>query len=84
KAFSTTGRYDALISSYFAGEVGDTYPDILNLTFQKEQTLRYGKLNKGCVAMIRYYKTIDSKLEKLSFFEDGCWINLVEPNHSEI
>lgn len=34
--------------------------------------------------MIRYYKTIDSKLEKLSFFEDGCWINLVEPNHSEI
>ncbi|MGX9758116.1 bifunctional phosphoribosylaminoimidazolecarboxamide formyltransferase/IMP cyclohydrolase [Clostridioides difficile] len=43
KAFSTTGRYDALISSYFAGEVGDTYPDILNLTFQKEQTLRYGE-----------------------------------------
>lgn len=32
---STTGRYDALISSYFAGEVGDKYPDILNLTFQK-------------------------------------------------
>lgn len=37
KAFSTTGRYDALISSYFAGEVGDTYPDILNLTFQKNK-----------------------------------------------
>lgn len=34
--------------------------------------------------MIRYYKTIDSKLEKLSFFESGCWINLVEPNQSEI
>lgn len=43
KAFSTTGRYDALISSYFAGEVGDTYPEILNLTFQKEETLRYGE-----------------------------------------
>lgn len=43
KAFSTTGRYDALISSYFAGEVGDKYPEILNLTFQKEQTLRYGE-----------------------------------------
>ena len=43
KAFSTTGRYDALISSYFAGEVGDEYPEILNLTFQKEQTLRYGE-----------------------------------------
>ena len=43
KAFSTTGRYDALISNYFAGEVKDEYPEILNLTFQKEQTLRYGE-----------------------------------------
>ncbi len=43
KAFSTTARYDSLISTYFAGEVGDNYPDILNLTFQKEQTLRYGE-----------------------------------------
>lgn len=43
KAFSTTARYDALISTYFAGEVGDSYPEILNLTFQKEQTLRYGE-----------------------------------------
>ncbi len=43
KAFSTTARYDALISSYFAGEVGDTYPEVLNLTFTKEQTLRYGE-----------------------------------------
>ncbi|TQQ84739.1 magnesium transporter CorA family protein [Peptacetobacter hominis] len=34
--------------------------------------------------MIRYYKTIDSKLEKLNEIEDGCWINLVEPNQSEI
>ena len=34
--------------------------------------------------MIRYYKTIDNKLEKLSSFETGCWINLVEPNQSEI
>ena len=43
KAFSTTARYDALISTYFASEVGDEYPEILNLTFQKEQTLRYGE-----------------------------------------
>ena len=34
--------------------------------------------------MIRYYKTIDNKLEKLNSFEEGCWINLVEPNQSEI
>jgi phosphoribosylaminoimidazolecarboxamide formyltransferase/IMP cyclohydrolase len=43
KAFSTTARYDSLISTYFACEVGDDYPEILNLTFQKEQTLRYGE-----------------------------------------
>lgn len=43
KAFSTTARYDALISTYFANEVGDKYSEILNLTFQKEQTLRYGE-----------------------------------------
>ena len=34
--------------------------------------------------MIRYYKTIDNKLEKLNSFESGCWINLIEPNQSEI
>ncbi|WP_195938001.1 magnesium transporter CorA family protein [Romboutsia sp. 1001713B170131_170501_G6] len=34
--------------------------------------------------MIRYYKTIDNKLEKLNSFESGCWINLVEPNQNEI
>jgi len=34
--------------------------------------------------MIRYYKTIDNKLEKLTDFESGCWINLVEPSQNEI
>ncbi len=34
--------------------------------------------------MIRYYKTMDDKIEKLSSFENGCWINLVEPNQDEI
>lgn len=34
--------------------------------------------------MIRYYKTIDSKLEKLNEFEDDCWINLSEPTQAEI
>ncbi len=34
--------------------------------------------------MIRYYKTIEYKLEKLNSFENGCWINLVEPSQSEI
>jgi phosphoribosylaminoimidazolecarboxamide formyltransferase/IMP cyclohydrolase len=43
KAFSTTGRYDSLISNYFAEEVGDKYPNILNMSFQREHKLRYGE-----------------------------------------
>lgn len=34
--------------------------------------------------MIRYYKTIDLKLEKLNSYESGCWINLTEPTSNEI
>ena len=43
KAFATTARYDTLISTYFAGVVGDQFPDILNLTFEKDSELRYGE-----------------------------------------
>ena len=43
KAFATTARYDTLISTYFAGVVGDQFPDILNLTFEKDTELRYGE-----------------------------------------
>ena len=43
KAFSTTGSYDAMISRYFAGVVGDEFPDTLNLTFKKTESLRYGE-----------------------------------------
>ena len=34
--------------------------------------------------MIRYYKTIETKLEKLNDFEEGFWINMVEHSHEEI
>lgn len=43
KAFATTARYDALISNYFRGEVGDKFPETLTMTFQKEDSLRYGE-----------------------------------------
>ena len=32
KAFSMTGAYDAMISRYFADQVGDQFPDTLNLS----------------------------------------------------
>ncbi|MDR0880786.1 MAG: bifunctional phosphoribosylaminoimidazolecarboxamide formyltransferase/IMP cyclohydrolase [Clostridioides sp.] len=43
KAFAITGRYDSLISNYFAERVGDRYPEIMNMSFQKEKELRYGE-----------------------------------------
>ena len=43
KAFGRTGSYDAAISAWFASELGDTYPERLNITAQRRQTLRYGE-----------------------------------------
>ncbi len=43
KAFSLTGSYDAMISRYFAGLEGETFPDILNISLRKTEHLRYGE-----------------------------------------
>lgn len=43
KAFSITGSYDAMISRYFAGVVGDDFPEILNISLKKTEHLRYGE-----------------------------------------
>lgn len=43
KAFSMTGAYDAMISRYFADQVGDQFPDTLNLSLKKVEHLRYGE-----------------------------------------
>ena len=43
KAFSMTGAYDAMISRYFADQVGDPFPDTLNLSLKKVEHLRYGE-----------------------------------------
>ncbi|MBI3034885.1 bifunctional phosphoribosylaminoimidazolecarboxamide formyltransferase/IMP cyclohydrolase [Candidatus Woesearchaeota archaeon] len=43
KAFSYTARYDAIISSYFNNLAKNDFPDVLNLTFKKIQSLRYGE-----------------------------------------
>ena len=43
KAFSTTARYDALISGYFRELINDTFPESLTLTFDKKDSLRYGE-----------------------------------------
>ena len=43
KAFSMTGAYDAMISRYFADQVGNQFPDTLNLSLKKVEHLRYGE-----------------------------------------
>lgn len=43
KAFARTGAYDAAISAWFASELGETYPERLNITASKQQSLRYGE-----------------------------------------
>ncbi|MDD8048969.1 MAG: bifunctional phosphoribosylaminoimidazolecarboxamide formyltransferase/IMP cyclohydrolase [Thomasclavelia sp.] len=43
KAFSLTGSYDAVISRYFAGQVGEDFPDTLNISLKKTDHLRYGE-----------------------------------------
>lgn len=41
KAFSTTSHYDSIISNYFSS--GDTFGEILNLSFSRKMSLRYGE-----------------------------------------
>ena len=43
KAFARTGSYDAAISAWFADQLGETYPERLNVTATKQQSLRYGE-----------------------------------------
>ena len=43
KAFSSTAAYDSIISRYFAGVVGDEFPDTLNVSLKKVEHLRYGE-----------------------------------------
>lgn len=44
KVFQTTAAYDAMIADYFATAIGaDDFPELLTLTYEKQQTLRYGE-----------------------------------------
>ena len=43
KVFQHTSHYDTLIATYLAGNKNDQYPDILTLTYEKQQDLRYGE-----------------------------------------
>jgi len=42
KAFFHTARYDAAVASYLSND-DENFPDLLNLQFDKRQTMRYGE-----------------------------------------
>lgn len=68
KAFSLTAHYDSLISNYFANLVGEKYPKYLNLTFEKEDALRYGENphQKACLYKDSFVKENILDFEKLN------------------
>lgn len=43
KAFRHTAAYDALISRYLTGKLGEDFPETITLTYEKERDLRYGE-----------------------------------------
>ncbi len=42
-AFAHTAAYDSMVSSWFAGQLGDEYPDVIAFSAHKQQPLRYGE-----------------------------------------
>lgn len=43
KVFEHTASYDALIANYMRNQQGINFPEILTVTFEKQQDLRYGE-----------------------------------------
>ncbi|MFA5040415.1 MAG: bifunctional phosphoribosylaminoimidazolecarboxamide formyltransferase/IMP cyclohydrolase [Bdellovibrionales bacterium] len=42
-AYAHTASYDSAISTWFAAQLGDEYPDVLTLSAKKQQPMRYGE-----------------------------------------
>lgn len=42
-AYAHTASYDSAISTWFARQLGEEYPDVLTLSARKRQSLRYGE-----------------------------------------
>ncbi len=57
-AFARTAAYDAAVSSWFAGQVGDAYPPRKTVSGQLIQTMRYGENPHQSAA---FYRTTDPR-----------------------
>jgi phosphoribosylaminoimidazolecarboxamide formyltransferase / IMP cyclohydrolase len=43
EAFAHTASYDAMVSGWFAGQLGNDYPETLTVSYTRKQMLRYGE-----------------------------------------
>lgn len=57
-AFAHTADYDSAVSTWFAAQVGDDYPDSLTLAASKQQALRYGENPHQTAAFYVYNRDI--------------------------
>lgn len=63
KGFRHTAQYDTLISQYLAQELGDNeLPEQLSLSYEKQQTLRYGENPHQKAAFYREISNLDGRL----------------------
>lgn len=63
KGYRHTAQYDTLISQYLAKELGDNeLPDQLSLTYEKQQSLRYGENPHQQAAFYREISILDGRL----------------------
>ena len=49
------------------------------------KTAQRANLRREDVPMLKFFKTQeDKKLERLQAFEEGCWVDLVNPTDDEV
>ena len=58
KAFARTSAYDSAVSTWFAAQLGDTYPERKTIAGQRLQTMRYGENPHQSAA---FYKTGENR-----------------------
>ena len=62
EAFAHTAYYDAMISRWFAEQQGIAFPEMLNLSFTKDQSLRYGENPHQNAALYGSFSSIFTQL----------------------
>ena len=63
KGFRHTAQYDTLISQYLAKELGDNeLPEQMSVSFEKQQSLRYGENPHQSAAFYREISVLDGRL----------------------